>query len=479
MVRVSQHYHLGREQASLEFVDVDVQTDVPLFIDPGAIRLLTTSMARECASLLQNFFQRVIDAIQQGNHQEARELLSTLNELNETRLGFSAAGARGHGMGHGLAQALEARLQTSKAIQTGLLQDLEETALFVPGVDRDIVSDIVTNIILGPLVSFTVTMCQKYGIQAKPGIAYYLWNKQHGWEAATEALPVAGGRPLILVPRAFVRRRRALFDAGGYYNFYVLPYLQQQHLDANSDLVRILKDGSVRPPTKKTLQGQHPNVKQTNTDYTEAEPQLLARYRGDNEEEFDPIGLTELAVGVGGQQPDFDQLLQDVLICEKGADGAGRYQRAVEKLLTALFYPALDNPKLEQPTNQGRKRIDIDYENQATRGFFHWLHAVHGVHCSLVAVECKNYTKDPANPEFDQLLGRFTVQRGYVGVMCYRSSADKQLIIQRCRDAALAGQGYILPLDDDDLTALVEERKVLVDGQDFIFLHDRFRELIN
>lgn len=107
------------------------------------------------------------------------------------------------------------------------------------------------------------------------------------------------------------------------------------------------------------------------------------------------------------------------------------------------------------------------------------MHAVNGVHCSFVAVECKNYTEDPANPEVDQLLGRFTVQRGYLGILCYRNSTNKDLILQRCKDAAAAGQGYVLPLDDADLRALVAERKTLGDGQDFVFLHDLFRRLVS
>lgn len=162
-----------------------------------------------------------------------------------------------------------------------------------------------------------------------------------------------------------------------------------------------------------------------------------------------------------------------------GKADATKYQRAVEKLLTALLYPALDNPKLEQKQHDGRKRIDIDYENQATRGFFHWMHAVNGVHASYIPVECKNYVEDPTNPEIDQLLGRLTSQRGWVGILCYRNSNDKQLVLQRCKDAALAGQGYVLPIDDGDLRELVRERKSLLDGQDFRFLHEMFRRLVN
>jgi hypothetical protein len=479
MPRVSTYFGLGRTQATLEFVDVEVDSDVPLFIDPGAIRLLNTSLASECSSLVQSFFQRVLDAMQSGNHKQAMELLSTLNEKNETRLGFSSGGAHGHGMGSGLAEALHSRLLHSRAVTTGLLQDLEETALFVPGIDRDIISDIVTNIIFGSLVTFTSDMCTKYGIPTTSGVAFYRWDRRNGWTQATGQLPVIKGKALVLVPRAFVRRRRNIFDAHGYYSLYVLPYLQQQHLDANTELVRVLKSGEVRPPTKRALKDRHPGVKQTNVEFTEENPDLLNDYRRDAAEAFNPIGQSELAGGSESDEVDFDFLLQEVTSCSAGAADASKYQRAVEQLLTALFYPALDNPKLEQHLNSGRKRIDIDYENQATYGFFHWMHDVNKVHCSYVPVECKNYTEDPKNPELDQLLGRFSTQRGKFGILCYRTSDNKDLVNQRCRDAIHAGQGYILALDDEDLAALVKERKLLPDGQEFIFLRERFRNLVS
>lgn len=126
----------------------------------------------------------------------------------------------------------------------------------------------------------------------------------------------------------------------------------------------------------------------------------------------------------------------------------------------------------------GRKRIDIDYTNIASRGFFYWIHAVHGTAAPYVAVECKNYSKDPKNPEFDQLSGRFTVQRGSLGLLVYRTSLNKSIIIQRCKDAAVGGRGYMLPIDDADLGDLVAERVGLIDGQDFRLLHQRFKEIV-
>ena len=50
-----------------------------------------------------------------------------------------------------------------------------------------------------------------------------------------------------------------------------------------------------------------------------------------------------------------------------GQEHASAYHRAVEELLTAIFYPALSDPKVEYQIHEGRKRIDITYTNNAHR----------------------------------------------------------------------------------------------------------------
>jgi hypothetical protein len=53
-----------------------------------------------------------------------------------------------------------------------------------------------------------------------------------------------------------------------------------------------------------------------------------------------------------------------------------------------------------------------------------------------VTVECKNFTGDPANPELDQLIGRFTNVNGKLGVMAVRKLKNRPLFIARRNDAA-------------------------------------------
>jgi hypothetical protein len=157
---------------------------------------------------------------------------------------------------------------------------------------------------------------------------------------------------------------------------------------------------------------------------------------------------------------------------------ATQYHLAVEQLLTALFYPALTSPKVEYPIHESRKRIDITYTNNARQGFFDWLR-LHNIPCRYIAVECKNYQADPANPELDQISSRFSPLRGQIGLLVCRTFKNRDLLMKRCRDTALDHRGYVIPVDDTDLRKMVFEAHsefVPIDPHlpEFTLLKERF-----
>ena len=211
-------------------------------------------------------------------------------------------------------------------------------------------------------------------------------------------------------------------------------------------------------------------------DVTIREPNILHQYRAVKNRPGLPPDHGELAALTETPEPDWDKLLADVVTVNPGHDEASKYHRAIEALLSAVFYPALIFPVRESKIHEGRKRLDIRYTNDATSGFFNWLHAVHKTPAATIVIECKNYGSELGNPEFDQLTGRFAPQRGRVGFLCYRGFGDRANIIRRCRDAALDGRGYVVALDDDDLARLVEDRRRTVIR--FEYLYTRFSELI-
>jgi hypothetical protein len=95
-------------------------------------------------------------------------------------------------------------------------------------------------------------------------------------------------------------------------------------------------------------------------------------------------------------------------------------------------------------------------QNGANFGAFEILHRVRKLPCAYVAFECKNYSSDPANPELDQLAGRFSPNRGKIGFLLCRAISDLSLFVQRCRDTFKDDRGLIVPLEDGRILAHLE-----------------------
>lgn len=478
MARVSQVFSLNRTQPALDFVDVDTSTDLAVFVDPRALRLLNTEWGSHCVSLIQGFFTTVLEAIRHDDDKLGKELLLNLSEPNETHLGLSTAKSRGRAIGSTSAADLWSALKSSEAAQSGLLEDLEDTALLVEGISSDIISDITTNIIRQPLVHYTQTACRWYGIPLVPDIdSGPMWNPtENRWFNQFEEFPVVNNEKLLLVPKSIVRQRLD-YDSGEYYRNFILAHLQDRELSLpNSSLVFLLKNGE-RRVYKKDLKEKYGEGKYVAIRETKTAPSLLSRYRQSKSTRFlPPLDHETLSEVERTPLPDWDGLLDAVIKLKRGKKDADDYEKAIEGLLSAIFYPWLSNPVMQHRIHDGRKRIDISYTNIAQDGFFAWL----GAHypSQHIFCECKNYKEDPANPEIDQLAGRFSPNRGRIGFLVCRNITNKDLLIQRCRDTSDDDRGFIIPLDDEDLINLVADRKKAANTSDFALLKERFESLV-
>lgn len=477
-MRVSETFTLRKTQPELDFVDVDIDGDIPVFISPRALSLLPTEWADECVHLIQNFFKEVIRLIKENKDNEAQALLSVLREPNETHLGLSADKSRGRAVGNESAHDIWNALKESRAATSGLLEDLEDTVLMVKGVSVDIVSDIATNIIREPLIRYTQEMCDWHDIPTQEGIdSGPLWNsRSKEWRSEFVRLPMTTTGKLLLVPKGIVRRHLS-YDANEYYQHYLLSHLQQVELNANSALVELLKNKK-RRVTKKSLKKKYGTGKETIVRETINHPEVLERYRKVKKGEEHPALTHEDIAEIESQPaPDWDALLNKVATLPTGTDDADAYEKAVESLLTALFYPMLTYPVPQMKIHDGRKRIDIGYTNMASSGFFSWVATNYPA--AHIYFECKNTGSDIGNPALDQLAGRFSPSRGKVGFIVCRKFENKDLFLQRCRDTVNDDRKYILPIDDDDLRSLVESKKAGDGFERLTLLQDRFTSLVS
>ena len=459
MPRFSKIFNVGLEQPQLDFVDINPAFDTPLFIDPFAIALKDDHWSQSCHRHIVHFFQTALSHVRSGREADGRALLNGLSEPNETCLGLSRGAPAGRGVSGKQAFDLYNSLAQSQAAKTGLLEELAECDLFVEGIARDKISDITTNIIRRLLIEYTQEQCRLHGVKLDgeypTGRFWDMENKC--WRSDYAPMPVAGERRIILVPKYSVRRGLAL-DAQEYYSHHIINFIQEEEFRRGSSLVRTLKSGERRPPFKSKLKERFPFSKEFLANFSEEHPEVLKKYKN-----F--YGKIEGAKGVLSNK-DFDDsfsetvfaraLCEHLRLIEPGTNFADAYHGFMVGVLEFIFWPSLIYPKKEDPINDGRKRIDITYTNAANSGFFFRVHTAHYIASNLVMVECKNYSTDPANPELDQLGMRFSHNRGKLGFLVCRGVKDYNLLLTRCKDAALAGRGFIIPLGDNQIEEYLE-----------------------
>ncbi|HEC92250.1 MAG TPA: hypothetical protein ENI51_04535, partial [Candidatus Atribacteria bacterium] len=408
-MRFSEAFGINKSQSELDFVDIDLDADFPLFIDPYAISKRNDLWSINCHNQIVTFFQRIIDSIRNGDETTAKYMLSHLNEPNDTRLGLSLAKPQGKGVSGKQAEDLYSRLCESSAVKTGFLKDLSDCELLVPGISRDKISDMTTNIIRRNLIDYTISQCYLHSINITDRITSgFFWDfDKLEWVNDYFPLPSYSNRRIILVPKAIVRYDVS-YDHREYYNHFVLNYLQAEHLRANTSLVRTLKKG-IRRVYKKDLKSLYPCTKEFLYNFSKDHPEVLQHYKDTRMEKPD-ITNREIIDGLDEHEV-ARNLIRILHGIPRGSDGASDYHNLMIGVLTFIFYPYLLYPKKEQEIHEGRKRIDIIFTNAAKEDFFYRLHKIHGYPCPYIMVECKNYNGEPSNPELDQLSGRFSPNR--------------------------------------------------------------------
>jgi hypothetical protein len=144
----------------------------------------------------------------------------------------------------------------------------------------------------------------------------------------------------------------------------------------------------------------------------------------------------------------------DEIVAGPGAD-SGNFQKVVADIFNWVFKDHLRLIDLESEIDGGKKRVDILYRNLSERGFFADIQNRHHIPCPYIPVECKNCSVDPANPEIDQLLGRFGRDLGRFGFLVCNQIHRPEGVTARCVASAKAGRGWIIALDREDLRNLV------------------------
>lgn len=467
-MKFSKAFKLGKPQGALDFVDVTTARDTRVFLDPYAIEIKQNMLAIECAAYIRSYFNAVLDAVRAGDTRRARHLTEHLSEPKDTFIGVSKGKPRGRGVGREQADDLLRALRRSRAFETGLLADMSEAELMVEGVGRDKVSDLTTNVIREKLIQYTQEQCLLHGIDLgdETFASGAMWDPvSEDWKEEFVSRPIVRGKPVLLIPKHFVRLTLSL-NSQEFYNHHMLNFLQAEHLSAGSSLVQVFKKSKQAYVTKKSVRAITPKSKDHVVDFIREHPKVLELYKS--------LKGAEGALKDRQIDPEFSELrfaeslIPELQAVPKGMKTAGKYHTLMTGILPFLFYPHLIQPVKEREIHEGRKRIDLSFTNAAESGVFQSALTRPQTRAAWVMVECKNYSSDLGNPEIDQIAGRFSPARGKFGIIVCRKLVDRDLMLRRCRDSARDDRGFIVVLEDDDiiemLTAVVQLNRGRIDA---------------
>lgn len=205
-MKISEILGIGKTQFELDFVDIDVDGDLPLFIDPIYISKANTPMINKMYSTLSNFFDYLMELINMGNITEARNIFLNLNEVNDIHLGLSKNKARGNGIGEIYQKDIFDNILFTAQKHEGLLNQIQDIKIFVQGIDRDRISDMIANIIKKELIDYTKQQCDINNIPLTSGVQTgFFWDPiKKSWENKLDDMLVIDGKRIILVPRLIV-----------------------------------------------------------------------------------------------------------------------------------------------------------------------------------------------------------------------------------------------------------------------------------
>lgn len=238
-MKISEILKLNKSQFELDFIDIDIEKDIPLFIDPIYISKANTTMINKMYNTLDNFFDYLMQLINTGNISEAKRIFSNLNEVNDIHLGLSKNKSRGNGIGEKYQEKIFNNIINIVKKHEGLLNQTQDIKIFVQGVDRDRISDMVANIIKKDLIEYTKYQCELNNIKLTQGIQTgFFWNPVNkSWNNTLDEMLVINGKKIILVPRLIVSYANQ-YTSSKFVQHFALNFLQEQNIVNNTSLVQ-------------------------------------------------------------------------------------------------------------------------------------------------------------------------------------------------------------------------------------------------
>lgn len=265
-------------QYDLDFLDVNLDNDNLLFIDPRLIELSTDSdLVVKMQTSIEVFWAELIKSVRAKDPIKVKELMNGLSEPKETRLGYSVRKSSGNSVANKLKKKILEAIVTNKAVKSGVLSHFCDTEFLIESVKSDRISDITTKIIKSVLIEYTQEQCRKHAIPMEKTYQKDIFNPTTlTWDRASVELPTNSDKAIIFIPKYIVRT-----ESGANSNMQCLyRYAIRHFVKKDADLlVGIEGSGKKKDIQLKDIKQKFPISKRLLTEWIINYGSLLVDYK--------------------------------------------------------------------------------------------------------------------------------------------------------------------------------------------------------
>ena len=224
---VSNYWNNGvKGHLHYKFIDVAVNDDNLLFIDPLLIEIAGDGWCQEANTTIKSFFDEFYKAYREEDMVQKKALLSHAGEQNGTRLGY---GRGDNGKGNTVNGLLDIFASLERLLPViSTLEKAEDLPLLIPDFAEDGLSDLLTNILHEQLNNFTLQQMKKYGVESNESLSFWTWDvKNLCWKKMERPSYCVDGQELLVVPKHIVRKNY-LFSTSQYFNRIILERIREE-----------------------------------------------------------------------------------------------------------------------------------------------------------------------------------------------------------------------------------------------------------
>lgn len=224
---LSEYMKTGKGHSNFEFVDIQLDMDNRIFIDPVLLQLVTDKWSIEANQHVQSYFDCLFTSLKNDRKNQINKLFSHAHEQNATKFGYGN-GRNGKGKtADGLEKSLGKLKELVHVIPT--ISQAEDIPVLVEGFAEDCMSDLLTNILHKQLNEFTACQMKKRNILSNNQKTFWTWDiLKSDWTQITRESWFYNNRELLVVPKWIVRQNY-LFKAHQYLYGVIIERMQVEN----------------------------------------------------------------------------------------------------------------------------------------------------------------------------------------------------------------------------------------------------------